>query len=68
MASEKSEPTEGKAREWHVPGGQTVVVQCAGFRCLAYLDKDGKWRDAVRNNELPEVLEVLSDMGNPAPS
>ena len=64
MASEMSEPTEGKAQTWQVPVGQMVMVQCEGFRCLAYRDRDGKWRDAIRNSELTAVMEVLSDIGS----
>jgi hypothetical protein len=41
------------------PLGQAAMVRCPGFRCLAYRDKDGKWRDVAHNQELPEVLEVL---------
>jgi hypothetical protein len=41
------------------PLGQPAMVRCPGFRCLAYRDKDGKWRDVAHNQELPEVLEVL---------
>jgi hypothetical protein len=39
--------------------GRRVVVRCAGFLRLAYRDQDGKWCDMARNEELPEVLEVL---------
>jgi hypothetical protein len=38
---------------------QAVVVRCPGFRCLAYRDKDGRWRDVAHNEELPEILESL---------
>ena len=44
------------------PVGRTVLVQCRGFRCLAFRDADGKWRDANRKQELPEVLKVVWDM------
>jgi CheY-like chemotaxis protein len=36
--------------------GIPVMVQCKGFRCLGYLDQDGKWRDFARSTELPEVI------------
>jgi hypothetical protein len=36
-----------------------VVVRCEGFRCLAYRDAEGKWRNAVQHQELPPVLEVI---------
>jgi len=41
------------------PIGERVVVRCADFRCLAYRDAEGKWRDARNDKELPEVLEVV---------
>jgi len=34
---------------------KVAIVKCQGFRCLAYLGHDGKWR-----NEHGEVLEVVS--------
>jgi hypothetical protein len=34
---------------------KTALVRCKDFRCLAYLDSDGKWKDAQGN-----VLEVVS--------
>ena len=35
-----------------------AVVQCEGFRCLAY--RDGKiWRDFQTGKELPEVKNVV---------
>lgn len=37
--------------------GMPVVVQCRGFRCLGYLDQNGKWRDFSRSHELPEVVD-----------
>src|SRR5438128_12539380 len=50
----------GAAKERKLPPqGQRVMVRCRGFRCLAYLDKDGKWRNSSNNEELTEVLEVL---------
>ena len=41
------------------PPGQEVMVRCPGFRCLAYRDKDGMWRDVAHDEALAEVLEVL---------
>ena len=37
-----------------------VLVQCDHFRCLAYRDRKGQWRNVFSNEELPEVKEVLS--------
>ncbi len=39
--------------------GQQVVVQCEGFRCLAYLDVEGRWRSVYDGRELPRVLEIV---------
>jgi len=36
-----------------------AVVQCDGFRCLAYRDQD-VWRDFQTGKELPEVKGVVS--------
>jgi len=36
-----------------------AVVQCEGFRCLAYRDND-VWRDFQTGKELPEVKGVVS--------
>jgi len=35
------------------------VVQGIGFRCMAYCDDDGKWREAFYNGELPGPIRVL---------
>jgi hypothetical protein len=34
-------------------------VQCRDFRCLAFCDEKGVWRDAQRNEVLPDVLAIL---------
>lgn len=41
-----------------------AVVQCDGFRCLAYRDKD-VWRDFQTGEELPEVKSVVSTFSVP---
>jgi hypothetical protein len=41
------------------PAGEHVLVQCRGFRCLAYRGADGKWWTVYNNQELKDVLEVL---------
>ena len=41
--------------------GDVVVVRCANFRCLAYRDAEGTWRDAYHGQVLPEVLEIVSE-------
>ena len=39
---------------------QRYLVQCDTYRCLAYLDKDGKWRGAYDNREIVGVKNVIS--------
>jgi hypothetical protein len=36
-----------------------VRVQCLGFRCLAYRDKKGLWRDFVTHEQLVSVIGVV---------
>jgi hypothetical protein len=40
--------------------GVPVQVQCAGFKCMAYLDHEGKWRDLFSRQCLERVLGVVS--------
>jgi hypothetical protein len=35
------------------------MVQGVGFRCAAYRDQDGKWRDAFNNEELFGEIQIL---------
>ena len=35
------------------------MVQGTGFRCMAYCDQDGKWRDAFNNDELFGAVTIL---------
>ena len=42
------------------PAGQTVFVQCEGFRCLAFRGRDGKWRDAFQKTELKGTIQILN--------
>jgi hypothetical protein len=39
--------------------GEQVLVQAEGFRCLAFRDKDGKWRNAFSRDELPGTIRVI---------
>ena len=53
-------PSPQLPQELTVVPGEYVVVRCAQFQCLAYLDPAGKWRAAHGGAELPEVLEIIS--------
>lgn len=37
---------------------KVAVVQCNGFRCMAYQD-NGKWHDYQTGEVLPEVLSIV---------
>ena len=40
--------------------GQKVLVQCEGFRGLAYRNSGGQWKAAADNRNLPKHIEILS--------
>lgn len=37
--------------------GIPVVVRCEKYSCLGYMDRQGKWRDYARSEELPAVID-----------
>ena len=39
--------------------GKEVVVQCEGFRCLAYRDEEGGWKSSSDHEQLEGVVKVL---------
>jgi hypothetical protein len=39
--------------------GLPVQVQCEGFKCMAYRNKDGRWVDFFTRQFLPRVLGVI---------
>jgi len=41
------------------PSGTPVQVQCDGFKCMAYRDKEGNWVDFFTRKFLPGVLGVV---------
>jgi hypothetical protein len=40
--------------------GVPVQVQCEGFRCMAYRDREGRWVDLFSREFVPRVLGVIS--------
>jgi hypothetical protein len=36
------------------------IVQCDGYRCMAYRDAHGKWRDYFNNEEIKGEVRVVS--------
>ena len=53
-----SELPVSENKEPHAAMKNLAVVQCEGFRCLAYRDGD-IWRDFQTGKELPEVKNVV---------
>src|SRR2546426_2966680 len=38
--------------------GERWIVQCPGFRCLAILDKEGKWWDVMNDRDLTNIVQA----------
>jgi len=38
------------------PVGESVIVQCDGFRCVGICDINGQWVDAFDNQPLSDVF------------
>jgi hypothetical protein len=53
---EKSKPRYGTIPIAGVP----VQVQCDGFKCMAYRDKEGRWIDLFTRQLLSRVLGVVA--------
>lgn len=45
------------------PDGTSHLVRCAGYRCMAYKDKQGQWRNYFSHEPLPEPVEVVERCG-----
>jgi len=41
------------------PMGVPVQVQCDGYKCMAFLDSQGRWVDLFSRQFLPRVLGVV---------
>jgi hypothetical protein len=40
--------------------GLPVQVQCDGFKCMAFRDRQGRWVDLFSHEFVPRVLGVIS--------
>jgi hypothetical protein len=60
-ANPSSDLTPRSAQAKPPPAAKFFLVRCKGFRCLAYKDPEGEWRNPRDGSPLPEVLAVLSD-------
>jgi len=63
MNPSPSPGSTGKRDDKLPPVGEVVIVQCDGFRCMAFRDPQGKWRDYFHRDELRGRIEVLSKVG-----
>ena len=60
MDAQPTQPTRPAALYAPLPRlGLPVQVQCEGFKCMAYLDKQGRWIDFFSHEPLPKVLGVV---------
>jgi len=39
--------------------GETVIVRCPNYQCLAYRGRTNQWWDATDGEELSAVLEIV---------
>ena len=39
--------------------GEVALVQCNGYRCMAFRDRQGKWRNYFRGDELQGVVRII---------
>ncbi len=56
-------PVVVPVKEMLPPAELRVIVVCKGFRCLGYVDRQGIWRDGVRQRELHDVIGWLDRAG-----
>jgi hypothetical protein len=41
------------------PIGEAVLVQFEDFRCMAFRDREGKWRDCFHKDELQGSVKMI---------
>jgi len=58
MTKPESVPVFQKPAEWPFVI-EFFMVEGAGYRGMAYCDKEGKWRKAFTHNELPGDIHIL---------
>lgn len=60
MSSTQISETGLAERDYDLPFGRPVLVECEGFRCLAVLDRAEGWKDYYSRESLPGVIEVVA--------
>ena len=56
-----SNVSETASRRAPNPRDKAFIVQCKGFRCMAFRDSSGKWRDYFNGEELHGEVTVISE-------
>jgi len=57
-----SEHTETMIRKRPLPQkSKSFIVQCVGFRCMAYRDSKGQWRDYFNDDEIVGEVTIISE-------
>jgi len=64
MSDQTSKKTPPKRTDLP-PLGEVAFVKTSEFRCMAYRDKEGKWRDYIRGDELPEPVTIINTIQAP---
>ena len=41
--------------------GKPYIVQCEGFRCMAYRDSSGKWRDFFNDDVIQGEVSIIAE-------
>jgi hypothetical protein len=43
------------------PRDKPFIVQCSGFRCMAYRDSRGQWRDYFNGEEIHGEVTIIAE-------
>jgi hypothetical protein len=43
------------------PREKPFIVQCEGFRCMAYRDARGQWRDYFNGDEIKGQVTIIKE-------
>ncbi len=59
--TETTQTIEPAVRKLPAPREKAFIVQCINFRCMAYRDTRGKWRDYFNGDELPSDVTIIAE-------
>ena len=54
--------TRDESGEYPPPRNKPIWVQCEGFRCLAIMEDNGKWKTVFGSRELTGTITVIADL------